>query len=124
VSPAELIDAFADPAAEARYRDRLAAEAYERGRATGAAEEHERQLADEASRRREMAALTPGARRGSRFVSNAETDRCRWVVRGEQRTRQTFGRPHPDDFVSDALDVAGQPEHWEARDTASPGPAS
>jgi hypothetical protein len=29
----------------------------------------------------------------------AEIDRRRWVVRGEQRTRETFGQPHPDDYM-------------------------
>lgn len=28
----------------------------------------------------------------------AETERRRWTVRGEQRTREDFGREHPDDF--------------------------
>jgi hypothetical protein len=25
--------------------------------------------------------------------------RRRWVVRGEQRTRETYGQPHPDDYM-------------------------
>jgi hypothetical protein len=28
----------------------------------------------------------------------AEYERARWMLRGEHRTRETFGRPHPDDF--------------------------
>ena len=27
-----------------------------------------------------------------------DLERKRWVVRGEVRSRETFGRPHPDDF--------------------------
>lgn len=27
-----------------------------------------------------------------------EAELARWTVRGEVRTRETFGRPHPDDF--------------------------
>ena len=95
---AALVEALPDPATEIEYRRRLCREAYERGRARGAAEEHGRQLEDEAQCRREMAALVPGARPGSRSVSFKEVDRCRWIVRGEERTRATFGQPHPDDF--------------------------
>jgi hypothetical protein len=95
---AALVDALPDLGAEIELRSRAAREAYERGRATGAAEEHERQLAEEAQRRREMAALVPGARPGTRSMPFTEIDRCRWIVRGEERTRATFGRPHPDDY--------------------------
>jgi len=95
---AVLVDALPDWSAEIEYRRQVAAEAYERGRATGAAEEHDRQLAEEAQRRREMAALVPGATPGTRSRPFAEIDRCRWIVRGEERTRATFGRPHPDDY--------------------------
>ncbi len=34
-----------------------------------------------------------------RLVSD---DALRWTVRGERRTRQTFARPHPDDFRGSA----------------------
>jgi hypothetical protein len=30
--------------------------------------------------------------------SRAELERKRWTVRGEPRTRETFGLPHPDDY--------------------------
>lgn len=49
---------------------------------------------------REMAAAwhavaDPAASGGSGF---AEVEKQRWELRGEPRNRQTFGRPHPDDF--------------------------
>jgi hypothetical protein len=28
-----------------------------------------------------------------------ELEDGRWIVRGQQRTRKTFGRPHPNDFT-------------------------
>ena len=28
----------------------------------------------------------------------AEVEALRWELRGQQRTRQTFGQPHPDDY--------------------------
>jgi hypothetical protein len=34
----------------------------------------------------------------SRSGKFADVERRRWTVRGEQRTREDFGRPHPDDF--------------------------
>lgn len=37
-----------------------------------------------------------------------ETEHRRWRLRGETRTRQTFGRPHPADY-------RGGPVPWEAR---------
>jgi hypothetical protein len=30
--------------------------------------------------------------------SHADLERRRWRLRGEDRTRATFGKPHPDDF--------------------------
>ena len=38
----------------------------------------------------------PVARGG---LAYAELERKRWAVRGEPRTRETFGLPHPDDFT-------------------------
>jgi hypothetical protein len=32
-------------------------------------------------------------------LSHAELERRRWTVRGEQRTRETFGGPHPGDYL-------------------------
>jgi hypothetical protein len=29
----------------------------------------------------------------------AETEAARWTLRGEVRTRETFGQPHPDDYT-------------------------
>ena len=37
----------------------------------------------------------PVARGGQ---AHAELERIRWTVRGEVRTREDFGRPHPDDY--------------------------
>ena len=33
------------------------------------------------------------------LAREAETDRLRWTVRHLARTRQTFGQPHPGDYV-------------------------
>ena len=38
---------------------------------------------------------TPIARGGQPY---ADLERRRWTLRGEPRTRETFGLPHPDDF--------------------------
>jgi len=42
------------------------------------------------------AVAEPVARGGPSY---AEVERRRWQVRGEERTRQTFGQPHPADFL-------------------------
>jgi hypothetical protein len=111
---AALAEALPDPLTEIAYRSKIAREAFDAGRAAGRAEEHERQLAEEAQRRREMASLAPGAR-GRRFVTSAEIERCRWIVRGEQRTRRTFAYPHPADFPPDTSDAAtSRQARWEA----------
>jgi hypothetical protein len=54
----------------------------------------------EAARREQEAAWRPLAARVARGASDptfAELERRRWAVHGEQRTRETFGRPHPAD---------------------------
>jgi hypothetical protein len=87
---AELL-AVVDHGAEIRYRHQLAREAYQAGveaglaRVVGADEEAWRVAA---GRVRVMAASPPWA----------EVEARRWSVRGEQRTRETFGRPHRGDY--------------------------
>lgn len=77
-------------------RRELAAEVrgYERGRAAGYEEGY-------AASEREMAQCwheiaDPIACGGPSY---AELERRRWMLRGEQRTRKTFGQPHADDFL-------------------------
>ncbi len=53
-------------------------------------------LAQEAAQRREAAGLIALATAGP---SHDELERKRWILRGQQRTRATFGLPHPDDFA-------------------------
>ena len=80
-----------DPGAEIRYRLQLAREAYQAGveaglaRAIGEDEEAWRVAAG----RVRVVAASP---------SRAEVEARRWSVRGEQRTRETFGCPHRDDY--------------------------
>jgi hypothetical protein len=33
------------------------------------------------------------------LTAQADIERRRWRLRGEPRTRETFARPHPDDFT-------------------------
>lgn len=72
-------------------------QAYREGWRAGQAEGYGMGRADEAAERdrawKEIA--RPAARGG---LSHAELERRRWAVRGEPRTRETFGQPHPDDY--------------------------
>jgi len=87
---ADLADLI-DPVAEIRYRLQLAREAFQAGveaglaRVIGADEEAWRVAAG----RVRVAPASP---------TRAEVEARRWKVRGEHRTRETFGRPHRDDF--------------------------
>ena len=77
----------------------LAAEVagFARGREAGYREGREAEAAD-----RDAAWLRiarPVARGGPSF---AELERRRWRLRDEQRTRESFGEPHPDDYQGDA----------------------
>lgn len=96
---AELVP-FADPAAEARYRAVLARESFAAGYAEG--------LADGAVG---AAAAIKAAQHGC--YANAQLEARRWHVcckecrrrghrdgctRCEDRDRETFGEPHPDDY--------------------------
>jgi len=87
-----LVDAT-DHEAEIAYRLLLCREAFDRGRDAGWAAGFE-------AAHREMAAAwnaaaAPIARGG---LVHAEVEEKRWMLRGEPRTRGTFGRPHLDDF--------------------------
>jgi hypothetical protein len=85
------LEALIDPAAEIRYRLQLAREAYQAGMEAGLA----RVIgADEEAWR-----AAPGRIRVTPAGPvRAEVEARRWAVRGDQRTRETFGLPHPDDF--------------------------
>jgi hypothetical protein len=80
-----------DPAAEVRYWRALCSEAFRAGveaglgRRIGADEETWRVAAG----RVRVVSASP---------THAETEVRRWMVRGEQRTRETFGQPHAADF--------------------------
>jgi hypothetical protein len=84
-----------DPGAEVRYRHQLAREAYQAGVEAGLArviDADEEAWRVAAGRVRVMAASP----------SRDEVEARRWSVRGEQRTRETFGRPHRDDYPGSA----------------------
>jgi hypothetical protein len=67
-------------------------EGYRLGAEDGYRQGYERACADMEAAWREAA--RPVARGGA---SHAELERRRWTVFGEQRTRETFGLPHPAD---------------------------
>lgn len=96
------LDLLPDPAAEAAYRHQLAREEFERGRATGYSEG--------------VIAMAEAYKRGLKnTVASAFLEAERWTVlcrdcrnrgrrrdgctRCEVRTRETYGDPHPDDYV-------------------------
>jgi hypothetical protein len=104
---AALVGAL-DPGAEIRYRFQFAREEYERGRADGWREGREDAHREVERDWREMARKV--ARGGP---SHAELEAHRWHVccrpcrlgghragctDCEDRTRETFGEPHPDDY--------------------------
>lgn len=90
---AELLAAQADPVTEIELRCQQVREAYEAGRAGGWREgyEHGARLLDT-----EWPAVIAPMLSGR--PDHRELERRRWALRGEQRTRETFGDPHPDDF--------------------------
>jgi hypothetical protein len=67
-------------------------EGYRRGAEHGYRQGYERARSDMEAAWREAA--RPVARGGPSY---AELERRRWRLYGEQRTRETFGRPHPAD---------------------------
>lgn len=90
---AEPLAAIPDPQAELELRRQLVREAYEHGRALGWREGYERGA-------RLLEAEWPSVV-GPVITDrpdHAELERRRWTVRSEQRTRETYGQPHPDDF--------------------------
>lgn len=90
---AELLATMPDPRAELELRRQLAREAYERGRADGWREGYER-----GARLLEAEWPSVVAPVTADRPDYAGLERLRWMLRGEQRTRETFGRPHPGDF--------------------------
>lgn len=89
-----LLAAMPDPGAEVELRRQLAREAYERGVADGWRQGYERAAADMADQWRE-----PSKRIARGGTPYRELERRRWTVRGDQRDRETFGQPHPDDRI-------------------------
>lgn len=83
------------------YREGWAA-----GRAAGYAAGRQ---AEAAERDREWNRIARPIARSS--TSAAELEAKRWTVRGERRTRETFGQPHPGDYP-------GQDGHVQARRSA------
>jgi hypothetical protein len=47
---------------------------------------------------RQMQAEWPAIVRPLSRPSRAEIEAVRWELRGERRTRETFGQPHPNDY--------------------------
>lgn len=67
--------------------------AFDLGRQIGRREGRAEAEAEQARAWRTVAG--PVAEGGTTY---AELERRRWTVRGEQRTRETYGQPHPDDY--------------------------
>jgi hypothetical protein len=100
--PVPLSDAVAELLSESDRRDlelqariAWAAAEHERGRELGIEEGRRQALAEESAQRREAAGLVQAATSGP---TQAELQRRRWMLRGEERTRETFADPHPDDY--------------------------
>jgi hypothetical protein len=53
--------------------------------------------AEASERDREWRAIARPIARGGQ--AHADLERIRWTVRGEVRTRETFGQPHPGDYM-------------------------
>jgi hypothetical protein len=85
---AALIEAI-DPEAEIRYRQQLAQEAVMAQRERSWSEGYATAIADVKAAEHGLVAV---------FRDVAETEARRWTVRGEPRTRATFGQPHKDDY--------------------------
>lgn len=84
--------AAVDPLAEIRYRCQLGRDEYDRGRSAGIEEGRRAYAAEEAEQRRQAAGLVRA------LTVQGDVERRRWELRGEPRTRETFGQAHPDDF--------------------------
>jgi hypothetical protein len=92
MKPAELVAALVDaidPAAEIRYRRTLAQEAAMAERERARSEGYAAAIADVKAAEHGLVAI---------FRDVAETEARRWTLRGEPRTRATFGQPHKDDY--------------------------
>lgn len=74
-------------------RHRAWREGWHAGYADGYGAGHQDEAAD---RDREWNRIARPVARGG--PAHADLERKRWTVRGEQRTRETFGQPHPDDY--------------------------
>jgi hypothetical protein len=85
---AALIEAI-DPEAEIRYRQQLAQEAAMAQRERSWSEGYAAAIADVKAAEHGIVAI---------FRDVAETEARRWTLRGEPRTRATFGQPHQDDY--------------------------
>ena len=83
-----LVDAI-DPEAEIRYRQQLAQEAAMAQRERSWSEGYAAAIADVKAAEHGLVAI---------FRDVAETEARRWTLRGEARTRATFGQPHKDDY--------------------------
>jgi hypothetical protein len=84
---AALVDAI-DPATEIRYRQQLAREAALAQRERSWSEGYAAAVAD--IKRAEHALVN--------HLRQLPKETERWAVRGEPRTRATFGQPHKDDY--------------------------
>jgi hypothetical protein len=89
-----LVNVLPDFDAEVKLRQQLGREAYQRGYEDGFQDGYERAHADMAKAWAEVARpVSKGA------LTYQELEARRWTLRGEQRTRETFGDPHPDDYI-------------------------
>jgi hypothetical protein len=100
VTPAEAVEAAELAEAEIRYRNQLAREMYEHGRAAGWREGYAAAEADDAA---EWARVTQPAVHG---ISHAELEERRWGPDGRAR----FGDPRPGDFPGRAARREPEPE--------------
>ena len=88
MSPDEALEAAAAIEAETRYRDQLARESYEAGRADGYRAGYQQADTDQAARWNQAARAALGG------PSHADLEQRRWGPGG----RQAFGNPRPGDF--------------------------
>jgi hypothetical protein len=84
---AALVDAI-DPATEIRYRQQLAREAALAQRERSWSEGYAAAIADVKAAQHALV----------NHLRGGVTEAQRWTVRGEARTRATFGQPHKDDY--------------------------
>jgi hypothetical protein len=92
---AELLADSDRRAAQLDAQDRAWRQGFERGFDAGVEVGTGAALEEEAQQRREAAGLVRQATAGP---AHAAVMRRRWTVRGEQRTRETFGNSHPADY--------------------------